>query len=50
MRGFNDFCCYCTANNYKEIKECDDRNCPFNRDRFANLDYQDNINETNVSS
>ena len=28
-RNWNDFCVYCTGNKVKEIRECDDRNCPF---------------------
>ena len=26
---WNDFCLYCTGNKVKDIRECDDRNCPF---------------------
>jgi hypothetical protein len=47
----NDFCHYCTGNDRKAIWRCKDRYCPFWRDRFANMEWQDNqkqILETNV--
>ena len=28
-RNYNDFCLYCTGNKRKDIRECEDRNCPF---------------------
>lgn len=37
----NDFCMYCCGGDKHEIKECRDKNCPFYRDRQANLPYQD---------
>ncbi len=28
-RNYNDFCLYCTGNKVKDIRECEDRACPF---------------------
>lgn len=28
-RNYNSFCCYCTGNKIKDIRECEDRACPF---------------------
>jgi len=42
----NDFCEYCTGagNNTNsdktEIRKCKDRNCPFYRDRWSNMEWQ----------
>ncbi len=37
----NDFCFkYCCGRNVQEVINCDDKNCPFYRNRRANLDYQ----------
>ena len=36
----NSFCEYCTGHNKREIKECDDRYCPFHPFRFADMDWQ----------
>lgn len=41
MKLMNDFCEYCTAGDKTEIRKCKDRNCPFYRDRWSNLPYQD---------
>ena len=43
--GYNDFCQECTANDVKEIKECDDKYCPFYECRRYNLDYQNERNK-----
>ena len=29
FKNWCDFCLYCVGNKVKEIRECDDRNCPF---------------------
>lgn len=28
-KNWNDFCKYCTGNKVKDIRECDDKACPF---------------------
>lgn len=28
-KNWNDFCLYCTGNKVKDIRECEDRSCPF---------------------
>jgi hypothetical protein len=37
-KHFNDFCIYCTGRKYKDIKECDDTNCPFYPFRYGGLE------------
>ena len=37
----NDFCRYCTGCDVQEIRECDDKNCPFHPFRKTNLEWQD---------
>lgn len=37
----NTFCEYCTGNKRKQIKWCEDRNCPFYSFRFANISHED---------
>jgi hypothetical protein len=39
-KNWNDFCCYCTGNRIKEIRECIDRNCPFFPFRRGGLEEQ----------
>ena len=29
MKTYNSFCVYCVGNKIQEIRECDDRACPF---------------------
>lgn len=36
----NSFCKECTNNDKKEIRECDDKKCPFWTERFADLQWQ----------
>jgi hypothetical protein len=36
----NDFCRECCGGDKEEVKNCDDKNCPFYRDRRTNLDWQ----------
>ncbi len=28
-KNYNSFCIYCTGNGIKDIRECEDRYCPF---------------------
>lgn len=38
----NDFCLNdCCGRNKQEVINCDDKKCPFYRDRRANLPYQE---------
>jgi hypothetical protein len=36
----NSFCQSCTAGNIEEIKNCQDRNCPFYKYRRSNMKWQ----------
>lgn len=41
----NSFCLYCVGGkkrrHRKEIKNCEDKDCPFYTNRFANIDHED---------
>ena len=37
-KSFNDFCLYCCGNDRKDIRECDDKNCPFYPFKFGGLE------------
>jgi len=37
----NDFCKECTGSDYHEVCSCKDRKCPYYRDRFQNMEWQD---------
>ena len=37
-KHYNDFCIYCVGRKYKEIRECDDKVCPFYPFRFGGLE------------
>lgn len=42
----NDFCIECigtgiTKERVQEIKDCDDKNCPFYQERYANMEWQE---------
>ncbi|GAF71537.1 unnamed protein product [marine sediment metagenome] len=35
---YNDFCCYCTGQDCKEIRKCEDTDCPFFPFRYGGLE------------
>jgi len=37
-RNYNDFCLYCTGNKVRDIRECEDRDCPFYQFRRGGLE------------
>ncbi|KKN73126.1 hypothetical protein LCGC14_0404350 [marine sediment metagenome] len=37
-RNWNDFCLYCVGNKVKDIRECEDRACPFYSFRHGGLE------------
>ena len=37
-QNFNDFCLYCTGNNRREIRQCEDINCPFHPFKYGGLE------------
>ena len=39
-KNWNDFCCYCTGNKVKDIRECLDRACPFYPFRRGGLEAE----------
>lgn len=39
-KNWNNFCKYCTGNRVKDIRECDDRSCPFYPFRRGGLEKQ----------
>lgn len=39
-KHWNDFCLYCTGNKLKDIRECDDRSCPFYPFRRGGLERE----------
>ena len=39
-KNWNDFCVYCTGNKVKDIRGCDDRNCPFYPYRRGGLEKE----------
>jgi len=39
-RGYADFCLYCTGNKVKDIRECDDKACPFYPFRRGGLEKE----------
>ena len=39
-KNWNDFCLYCCGNKVKDIRECDDRACPFYPFRRGGLEKE----------
>lgn len=39
-KNWNDFCLYCVGSKVKEIRECEDRSCPFHPFRRGGLERQ----------
>ena len=39
-KSWNDFCCYCTGNKVKDIRECNDKTCPFYPFRRGGLEKE----------
>ena len=39
-KNWNDFCLYCTGNKVRDIRECDDRACPFYPFRRGGLEKE----------
>ena len=39
-RHWNNFCIFCTGNIIKDIRECDDRDCPFFQFRQGGLEKE----------
>lgn len=37
-KHYNDFCKYCVGNELRDIRECDDRACPFFQFRYGGLE------------
>ena len=40
MSKYNNFCKYCTGNELRDIRECDDKACPFYQFRFGGLEKE----------
>lgn len=39
-KNWNNFCLYCTGNKVREIRECEDRACPFYPFRKGGLERE----------
>ena len=39
-KNYNDFCKYCTGSKVRDIRECDDKECPFYPFRRGGLEKE----------